>query len=395
MSRRWQPLLAWGLCLLTVALTATAIVLYVPLIRAGLVDESLVDALWPTWYLGFPLWGAVIVSRRRGHVIGWLLCLVGASLALAVSADTLARQALTTGAVPGTATLLLAWIATWAAVPGGVCVALLLLLYPTGRLPGPRWRPLPHVMVAAATGFTLVQGLRPGPMLGFPAAVNPFGVPRWAGVLEVLDTLFVAVLSAAALLALAGAVLRFRRSAGLERQQLKGAVVAACAFPVLMTVAGMTELHLLEIAAFVLAGHGFAAALGLAILRYRLYEIDRVVSRTVSYAMITAALAGVYAAGVVLLTPLLAGMGGASELAVAASTLAAAAAFGPLRRRVQAGVDRRFNRARYDAAQVVQSFSGLLRDEVDLAGVERSLAAAVQRTVAPTHCSVWLREVGS
>jgi uncharacterized protein (DUF697 family) len=239
------------------------------------------------------------------------------------------------------------------------------VLFPDGRLPSRRWR---WVLWCGAGYFaSAVAGnaFRPGPMPG-SGVRNPFGIEGATGLMDGALALAVVTGLGAMLGGLAALTVRFRRGGAVERQQL---------FPIVTPIAfGLSPV-----------------AVGMAVLRYRLYDIDRIVSRTVSYAVVTALLGGMYVAGVFLLTPAVSGIGGGSQAAVAASTLGVAVAFGPVRRRVQGVVDRRFNRARYDAQRTVEAFAAQVRSALDLDELAGELASVTPRTVEPSQAPVWIR----
>jgi hypothetical protein len=339
--------------------------------------------------------GALVASRRPGHRVGWLLIALGLSVAVAGCTFSYTRYGLVArpGALPAAD-----WLAGIA--NGGVFVYLsatgfILLLSPTGTLPSPRWRWWARITAAGLVMAFVTAVLASQPLYPeYPDIGNPIGVVA-------LDHgLGGAVFALGALLVLAGLIvgpvsllLRFRRARGLERLQLRwlalGAALAAMSFAASMTALVVEKSD----------GWVFQAALGIsvavlplatgaAILRYRLYDIDRIVSRTLAYALLTLLLGLGYAAVVLGLGRLL---GRDSSLVVAAATLAVAAVFQPARRRVQRLVDRRFNRRRYDAAHTIEGFAARLRDQVDLHALHDELLAVVDQTVAPTRASLWLR----
>jgi hypothetical protein len=272
----------------------------------------------------------------------------------------------------------------------------LALIFPSGRLPGARWRwPVRAIVAAIAIGSVTVV-LRPGP-LATSLADNPFGVSGSSGseaVWAMGQTLAIAALPGAFLLAFAAVIVRIRRSVGVERAQLKWFVAANVAVGAFWTLslAGVARPN--PTIFDVLAASSLALppiAVGVAVLRYRLFEIDRIISRTLSWAAVTGLLGAVFVGLVVGLQALSADITGTNTLAVAASTLAVAALFQPLRRRMQSAVDRRFNRARYDAQRTTEAFSEQLRNEVDLARLRAALVDTVEEAVRPVRATVWLR----
>jgi hypothetical protein len=349
--------------------------------------------------------GLVIATRRPRHPIGWLLigCGVTGSMQLVTGQyAALADAADLPGRLP----------ALWASTQGQLTwvglVLLLLLLFPTGRLPSPRWRPVALSLVAGLGLSLVAQGLRPRTLSDLPEDTNPFGVPALESVFGPLEVLGGTLLIVGIIGALASLVMRLRRSRGRERQQLKWFVYVALVGIVAIFPLGPL-LYLLRdqlpggyrgvfgtaLEPWLFVPIALASTVAVAIVRHRLYDIDRVINRTLVYGLLTVLLGAVYAAGVFLLGRLLDPADGQSELAVAASTLTVAALFQPARRRVQTAVDRRFNRARYDAARTVAAFSSRLRDEIDLDTLSAELLTVVDQTVQPTQASLWLRPLNT
>jgi hypothetical protein len=346
--------------------------------------------------------GAVLTLRRPGNVVGLVLMtaaiLIAATLlgwsAAAVPGqpgrhDVLADLALLVGAVGFLPSLMVAG-------------PLLALLFPDGRLPGPRWRwPVGGIVAAVVVGSTIVL-LRPGPIAG-TTVDSPLGLSGFSGseaFWNVGLALGVTSMLLALLLALAAVIVRFRRAEGVERAQLKWFVAAIVFVGVLLTL-GFADGGFLGLATGstssmfdVLAVASLSLppiAVGVAILRYRLFEIDRIISRTLSWALVTGSLGAVFVGLVVGLQTLSANITGDDTLTVAASTLVVAALFQPLRLRVQAAVDRRFDRARYDAQRTVDRFGERLRDEVDLGRLGSALIISADDALSPATATVWLR----
>ncbi len=270
----------------------------------------------------------------------------------------------------------------------------LLLLFPTGRLPSPRWRFVARAVVVAGV-LTLIIGPFQ-PESGVVDVENPFGVGGILGQAVMGITLVgVLVIFLATILSALSLVFRYRRASGVERQQIKWFAYAAVVFGGLIVFGGFLGRDLPGIWDALSETVTFAVlyvAVGIAILRYRLYEIDRIINRTLVYAVITVTLVAVYLVGVVSLQYLFRTLTGQeSQLAVVASTLAIAALFGPLRRRIQTFIDRRFYRRKYDAAKTLETFSMKLRDETDLEQLNRELVSVVRETMQPGHVSLWLR----
>ena len=371
----------------------------VALIGAGLalayVDRHLVPASVTNWTvsgvsgqvvnMAVPVTGFVLASRRPENRIGWLFLVAGLGLGLDGFSNSYALHALV--AAPGSwpAGRAFAWLSGWIwAIPVAM-LAYLFLLFPTGYVRSRRWR-----RAAWFTGgaFALVA------VCGLIAATlswaNPFPSSGPVGLTAVLLLVTTVLVSAALVVGVAALVVRFAKSSGEERLQLKWCAAAALVLAVVFVVSfwvNSAAVNVLQSLAFV----GLWTAIAVAVLKYRLYDIDRVISRTLAYAIVTGLLVGVYAGLVLLATGVFRFH---STVAVAASTLAAAALFNPLRRRVQQVVDRRFNRARYDAEHTVAAFAARLKDTVDLDSVRDDLATVVDQALEPAHVSVWLSQQG-
>jgi thiosulfate reductase cytochrome b subunit len=336
--------------------------------------------------------GAVVASRRPAHPVGWLLLALGLSVTSSGLADQYVFYGLLArpGAVPAAAYVAVYGDASF--ILFAACIGFVLLLTPTGSLPSPRWRWWARVAAAAPAVFLLAAALRSKELEPpYPPIRSPLAVQALAGPAEVAAGLALAVTGLAVLVGAASLVLRFRRARGVERQQLKWMAFAAAL--ALVAVAAVTVGAVMNEQAVVVGVSGvymavLPLAIGAAILRYRLYDLDRIVSRTLAYGLLTVLL-GLGYAGVVLGLGRLLPQG--SSLVVAAATLAVAGVFQPARRRVQQAVDRRFNRRRYDAARTIAAFSDRLRQQVDLDTLTAELLAVVEETVQPTRASLWLR----
>jgi|tagenome__1003787_1003787.scaffolds.fasta_scaffold20946561_2 hypothetical protein len=341
--------------------------------------------------------GAFLAIRVPGNRVGWLLLAVGVLFAVQIlAAGYAAASAAAGGGWP--LTVYAAWAANVLFVPPIVIAGgAIPLVFPDGRLLSPRWRWLAWLLVAGTLAAVVQPAFSPGPINGDPTVVNPFGVPALEPWLSTFNALSTFIALPAFVGAFAAVWVRFRRGSVVERQQIKWllavALVAAVAFPFAF-IGGIAFGD--SFAAVVAIYVGFVAlialpiAIGIAILRYRLYEIDRIVSRTIGWAIVSGVLAAVFVALVVTLQAVLAPVTRESTLAVAASTLVAFGLFQPLRRRVQRSVDRRFDRARYDGQRMADAFAERLRSEVDLATIRTSLAAAADDAVRPTSAAVWL-----
>jgi MFS family permease len=348
----------------------------------------------------FAAMGALILVRAGGHRIGLVLLSVGMLLLAGPAFQGYAKWALIArpGALPGGAAA--AWVAS---VTGGPVLFSLIgaffLLFPTGRIPSRRWRPVAWLLTATGIASVLFFMLTPGGLTAAPLVENPLGIPALEPVLDVLGAPVFLVLVASVILSMISVAVRFRRSRDVERQQLKW--VGASALVVGLTLASTPiifttpSLNGLWIVLFPLAAATIPISAAVAILKYRLYDIDVIVNRTLVYAALTAVLVATYAGGVLIFRTILDPVTGDNDIAIAASTLAVAALFGPARRRVQAFIDRRFYRSRYDAQQTLEAFGARLRDEVDLNTLSADILGVVSDTVQPRHASVWLRTHGA
>jgi hypothetical protein len=337
--------------------------------------------------------GALVVNRQPRNAVGWLLWLTGVLIGLSTASTAFAVWSLGTFETQPPPAVLAAWITQWAFSPTLVIALLVLpLLFPDGRLPSPRWRWAMGFAVLATVAAGLPDMLRPGP-LGPTTIQNP---TAWTGDPALLDALR-AFNSISPILALpvvvASAVVRYRRGSAIERQQLKwfGATAALAIISLSVAVVAPAPIGVIGFFGAMVSVALMPVAIGIAILRYRLYAIDRLVSRSISWAIVTGLLVAVFAGLVIALQALLAGFTQGSTLAVAASTLVAFALFQPLRHRVQAAVDRRFDRARYDSQRLVDAFAESLRNEVDLRAIRDGMLATVAGAVRPEHGAVWLR----
>ena len=335
-------------------------------------------------FVGIPMVGALIASRQPANVYGWLCCAAGLAYGVGEVARPLWR-------VVGGPFWVIRMLELWGFVGLVGLLAFLFLLFPTGRLPTPRWRWFARAAVALDLLLIVAVPLIPDTD---PGATGPFAVQGAAGrFLGQVAVVGVYVMFGVVLVAMSSLVLRFRRAGPVERRQLTWFLYAAALIGAFIVVDSLDLVRpgLLYTAVSAAVFALLPVAVCIAVLRYRLFEIDRIVSRTVSYGLLTAGLIGLYLLVVALLRPLLEPLTGSSSLAVAGSTLAVAAVFNPARRRLQAVVDRRFDRARYDAARAVDAFAARLRDQVDLDEVTEGLRDTVAATVAPTRVAVWLR----
>jgi hypothetical protein len=345
--------------------------------------------------VAFAALGALVASRRSRNPIGWILvvsplCLAFTQVARDWYTHTLYVDPGSLPLAPG-----LMWAANWLWVPGFMpLLTLLLLLFPDGRPPSGRWRPVGWLALVGMGAIVVGYAFAPGALEDYPRVENPLGIDGPLGdAAEVLRALGFPLFAAAAFGSMASLVVRFRRSHGVERQQLKWMAAAAALVVAAWSVNAFFDQALNRDISLILplALLALPAAAAIAVLRYRLYDLGLVVNRTLVYGALSATLAGSYLGIVLLLQLALDPLTQDSGLAIAGSTLAVAALFRPARRRIQELVDRRFYRRRYDAARTVESFSARLRDEVELDSLSAELRQVVRETVQPAHVSLWLR----
>jgi hypothetical protein len=389
--------LAWGLWWLAFALTPAGLLfshlnrsLDLPGPSGFAFDVTITVAsfAWPTI-------GVLVATRRPGNAIGWIFLAVGVPLAISNVANGWGAYALITkpGALPAGA--IMAWISSWIFFPSLLLAGpLVFLLFPDGHLPSRRWRPLAVWVVVAVALITLGAALMPGHFVDAPFkhVDNPFGVGTRGLFSAIQGVGFTVVLAIP--VCVAALLLRFRRARGEQRLQLKWFVFTAAAFAALLVAGAVLHRYaigqLLILVGFTLIPLGA----GVGILKYRLYDVDVVINRTLVYGSLTATLAAVYVGSVLLLQLALDSVTSNSSLAVAVSTLGVAALFRPARARIQAVVDRRFYRRKYDAARTLEQFSARLREQVDLEALGGELRGVVAETMQPAHVSLWLRAGG-
>ncbi|HKH10148.1 MAG TPA: hypothetical protein VKA73_03285 [Rubrobacter sp.] len=393
--------LAWSLCALALALTALSLL---PLALAYSHPDTHIYAPWldnTLTAISFAPVGALIASRHPANPVGWLLCLYGVVISVSHFSAQYAIYALL--AQPGSlpAGEALAWVASWLLpVIIGLQVSPV-LLFPTGRLPSRRWRWLVWLTVAFVLSGVAFGAISPGSLMGVLGPIrNPFGIEGLSNVYYEanLYAMSTVLLVAAAL----SVFVRLLRAVGVERQQLKWFAYAAAATAggtiLAYLVPGVIETPLwferIGFALNIAFIPAIPVAIGMAILRYRLYDIDLLINRTLVYGSLTALLTLVYLGGVTATQTVLQALTGQAKLpqaSIVASTLVIAALFNPLRRRVQAFVDRRFYRRRYDAVKTLEAFNARLREETDLISLSDDLVGVARGTVQPVHASLWLR----
>jgi hypothetical protein len=390
MSTQNRTMLAWLLWLATLGCCAAGLVVTLAVtrpLRADLLIEGAVYAL--VFPLGFAAIGLVLGLRRPANPIGWLYAASGLAWSLVVPLGPWVERLIRDHRPLPLAAQVAAVVEDLAWAPAvALGITLPALLVPDGRLRARRWRPVAAAAVAGTVLAVVGDGLAPGPLSELPIA-NPFGLAGVPGtVAAVVGEAGWVLWMASLVAALVSLVLRFRASRGVERQQLRW-VMAGAAAAVAGQVVGST-LPADDVVSTVVYATALCVplAVAVAVLRYRLWDLDRLVSRTVTYTLVTALLAIPY----LLIVPATGRLaGGSGSLTVAAATLTAAAVFQPLRRRVQALVDRRFNRRRYDAARTLEAFTVRLRDQVDLDALHAELLAVVDHTMQPAAASLWLR----
>ena len=408
MSPRRTSLLAWSLAGVSLALYLASVPLYM-LSSSDAVPGIIFELLGGALFLAFPVVGSLIAARRPENSIGWVLLVAGLLWNLSGAMDYYYEyNAASPGSVPFP--IGIAAINSWLWVPAvGLLGTYAFLLFPDGRLPSRRWRPLAWLSGSVIVLLSVQVGFTPGPLEGPEDVPNPFGVLAFPG-MESVPYILAPLFLLSMLLSVFSLVLRYRRSRGEERQQIKWIAFASSTVGLLYLIAmtgsivypqptwfapgsppWLIALEYAAIMSFTLV----PTAIGFAVLRYRLYDIDLVINRTLVYGSLTVSLALVYVGSVVTLQYLFRLLsGGGSQLVIVASTLAIAALFNPLRHRIQRSVDRLFYRSKYDAAKTLEAFSTKLRDETDLETLSGDLVAVTRETMQPAHASLWLKMPG-
>ncbi len=348
--------------------------------------------------LPFAAIGAFVAARQSHNRIGWILLGIGVSLSISFMCDGAIEYGFAhPGRLGGLGAFAL--VSSIAFSTFFLLLFLLLVLLPNGRLQSPRWRAsIAGVALLGVANLCLL--VRPGPFDDWEeeGLLNPLGVNALEPVINVVYQVDVALLGVLLITSVGSVVLRFRRSAGVERAQMRwiAAAVAATGITWVTMIVGSLILgddpvvDVLWVSA-ILSISLIPIGVGVAVMRYKLYEIDRVISKSIGYALLTVVLAAVYVSLVLVGQALSSSVAGGSDLAIAASTLVVAALFLPLRARVQRVVDRRFNRRRYDTQRTLEGFGARLREQIDLGSLERDLQDVVTETMQPTHTSLWLR----
>ena len=400
-KRRTAAWLAWSLGILCAALLAPTLLLFALNLLNPDVD---VFGLWvqeTVVAVTFPALGLLIISRRPEHPIGWLFCGAGLVAGLDHFCGEYAIYALLAQPNSLPAGQAAAWMSSWLWVPSNALLVYVVLLFPDGRLPSQRWRPFAWLVgIAVVVGVT-VAAMLPVPVCNVCVIENPLGIDGLESLSELVDALSEAFWYGLGLVVVAAQFLRFRRASGVERQQIKwlGYAASVALLGAILTygVYGATAAQWTWQLGLTLLAIGFVGApiaVGIAISRYRLYEIDALINRTLVYGVLTALLVLVYFGGVAIAQAIFRALTGQEQqpqLAIVVSTLVIAALFNPLRRRIQGFIDRRFYRRKYDAAKTLEAFSAKLRDETDLDALNAELVGVVRETMQPAHVSLWLR----
>jgi hypothetical protein len=403
MSTRAASWLAWTLWTMAVLLVALALLFWAGIGKASdPFSPFLPNLCIPAMSLSTV--GALIASRRTGNPIGWLFCASGLLFGVQAFAGEYAFYALFVAQSSLPAGVVSWWLASWVWVATTQLVLFLFLLFPDGRLPSPRWRIVAWLIACGILLDVASFALVPGPLMesgthGLAPVQNPFGFRSAVRFLDSVGSVSNPLLAVLVLAPIAALILRFRRSTGEERQQIKWVIYAVAMLTLAITVVSIWPDLDGSIIGTVLFLTGFLAiptSFGIAIFKYRLYDIDIIINQTLVYGSVTATLVALYFGGVVALQRLFVLLTGEkSTLAVVASTLLIAALFNPLRRRVQALVDRRFYRRKYDAAKTLAAFNSRLREETDLDSLSDEVLGVVRETVQPAHASLWLRPSGA
>ena len=397
MSYRAATWLAWAVWVLSIALTALALLLL------ALILPHPNTHIYDYWFNNTTIVitatvGAIVASRRPENPVGWLLCLNGLITSISHFSSQYAIYALLARPDLLPAGEAFAWIDTWI-LP--ILIALdvfTFLLFPTGRLPSRRWRWLGWLTVAFVFVGAISGAFTSGPVDGLGSIRNPLGIEGFtSGYKAVLYPMAPFLFAASAL----SVFMRLRRATGVERQQIKWFAYAAVVMAITAFLHIITEtvdvplwFGRTEFAVFTVAGTAVPISIGIAILRYRLYDIDVIINRTLVYGSLTGILALVYFGGVTATQAILQALTGQErlpQLAIVVSTVVIAALFNPLRRRIQGFIDRRFYRRKYDATKMLETFSAKLRDETDLEALNDDLVGVVAETMQPAHVGLWLR----
>src|SRR5215217_5091396 len=400
MSTRTATRLAWSLWVLSIALTSLALLLLALILshpHTHTFDEWLDSTLNAVFYSSV---GAIVASRRPENLVGWLLCLWALSESISHFSAQYAIYALLARPDSLPAGEAFAWVSSWLVFIVIGFSVLSILLFPTGRLPSRRWRWVTWLTVAFVLVGAISGAFSSGPIYDLGPIRNPLGIEGFS---DLSDSIFLNMVALVLVVAATLSVfVRLRGATGVERQQIKWFAYATAAAVMGLVPAeiipDMIEVPLwferIGNAIFLLLIPAIPISMGIAILRYRLYDIDIIINRTLVYGSLTATLLAVYFGGVATIQAVfrfLTGQEQQPQLAVVVSTLAIAALFNPVRRRIQSFIDRRFYRRKYDAQKTLEAFSSKLRDETDLEALSGDLEGVVRETMQPAHVSLWLR----
>ena len=400
MSRRTAAWLAWSLVVLSVAFVAGGVALAqtmrspaleLPYGSAGDADNVILTLATA---LTFSVVGAIVASRHPRNTIGWIFCTMGLVTGLDPLARGYAEFWLASDWGPRSLGETAAWFATWAWTVQTIALTFLLLLFPNGRLPSPRWRPVAWCAGLGISGSVVSFALIAGPLGDFPQIVNPYGVD--SPVVRVVGIAAGFMIVGSMVASAISVIVRARRAGRVERQQIKWLAYGGALVVGTTLVGGVIAIWNVTVSILIinLAFLGLPIFTGIAIVRYRLYDIDILINRTLVYGALTATLALIYFSGVVVTQAIFRTLTGQQEqpqLTIVVSTLVIAALFNPLRRRIQGFIDRRFYRRKYDAAKTLEAFSAKLRYETDLDALSDDLVGVVRQTMQPSHVSLWLR----
>jgi len=389
--------LAWSLLAISITLAIAAVVLGL----SGNAEFVFFVIFGAVPGLVFGATGALVASRLPRNPIGWIFCVLALLFEYSGCSDAyVAYGSQASGFLPGRAWI--GWTSQWstnALTPA--LIILCFLLFPTGSLPSARWRPVVWVVVGVAAVHAASVALAPGPLVDFPIE-NPLGIESARALRALAEASILVLVIPLMLLSVVSLFVRLRRSSGAQRQQFKWFAYAAALLASDVVVSSvLAALSRVGVAAelvfsviFIATLSGIPVAIGVAILKYRLYDIDVIINRTLVYGALTAMLAAVYFGGVATTQAIIRTLTGQEQqpqLAIVVSTLVIAALFNPLRRRIQHFIDRRFYRRKYDAIKILEAFSAKLRDETNIDALSSEVVGVVRETMQPAHVSVWLR----
>ena len=404
MKRHVSAAIAWLVLLGCIGIIAAALVLLAPI--AGTPQGYWVLT---TSFLAFPAVGALIVSRRPGNTIGWIFCAIGLGTAMTSFTAGYVQHTLAAHADAQLATGIIDALGNGAWPLNIGMGSLLLFLFPDGKLPSPRWRPAFWLDVVCIVSMILAGALQPGALESNGKVVNPIGIPGAGPLLDAVKNGAQTLFLVSVLAAIISVIVRYRHAAGVQRKQIKwfayGAALIALIFTATVVIAPAVTPSNQDPSNSFVSNLGFSLGFvmlpigaGVGVLRYRLYDIDVIINRTLVYGSLTVLLAAIYFAGVVGTQALVNAFSGQpkqqSPVAIVATTLLIAALFNPLRKRIQTFIDHRFYRRKYDAARTLARFGETLRSEVELDALRAHLLATVDETMQPAHVSLWLRPRG-